>query len=119
VTEALEPAPIGSARPGQHALLRGVGVALASLPIILTVVLAAVTPGFLDPIFDVPPAILGVPAGVVLVIAPLVWALLGMLVARSAHTSNRTTLALVAFTVPASIGIVLWWAVIQEIRALS
>jgi len=119
VTDALDPVPIGQVRSGQRALLRTFGVAVASLPIILTVVLTAVTPGFLDPILDLPPAILGVPAGVVLVIAPLIWAVLGMLVARSARTPNRTTLALVAFTLPASIAIVLWWAVIQEIKAFS
>jgi hypothetical protein len=96
-----------------------VGYAVTSLPIILIVVLMVAAPGFIDPLFANPPAIAGLPAGVVFLFVSLVWAVLGILVARGARSITRVALAVAVFTMPACMAIILGPAVILIIQNLA
>lgn len=114
-----DPAPFRSvATTGRSAEAR-IGLALTSLPFILIVVLMFLAPGFLDPLFASPPAILGLPAGVVFLFIALAWAVLGILVGRSARSNARILLAMVVFALPASMAIFLGPAAILIIQNLA
>lgn len=80
-------------------------------------VLAA--PGSVDPLFSNPPAILGLPAGVVLALGALVWMLVGVVLIRQASTFIAVTIALVAFTAPAGFALILIPAAILAIQGLA
>jgi hypothetical protein len=87
-------------------------VILTSLPFILTVALMVLAPGFLDPLFANPPAIAGLPMGVVILFIALAWALFGILVAWGARSNARVIGALLVFTLPAAMVIFLGPALI-------
>ena len=74
---------------------------VATAPMILWAVLAAFAPGFVEPVFMNPPAILGLPAGVVVIAFAMAVALLGWLVVRRARTVGVALAALAFLTIPA------------------
>jgi hypothetical protein len=95
------------------------GYVLTSLPFVLAVALNVLAPGFLDPLFASPPSIAGLPAGVVFLFLTIVWAVLGILVARKARSEARIALALVVFTLPAMFAILVGPALILIIQNLA
>jgi uncharacterized membrane protein len=95
------------------------GYVLTSMPFILIIVLAVVAPGFMDPLFAGRPAILGLPAGVVFLVLTIVWAVLGILVARKARSEAWIALAVVVFTLPALMAIMIGPALILIVQNLA
>jgi hypothetical protein len=96
-----------------------VGFALTSFPFILLVALAVLAPGYLDPLFANPPAIAGLPLGVAWLFVAIVWAVLGILVARGVRSSARIIGALLVFTLPASMAIILGPAAILIVQNVA
>lgn len=94
--------------PAVDASTRRNAVLVAGLPLVLLVVLSAAAPGFLDPAFANPPAVLGLPAGVVILIAALAWSAVGLLIAgRRPASTGALLISLVVFVGPATIAVVL------------
>lgn len=85
------------ARPG----MQRIAVGVATVPIVLWAVLWLVAPGFMEPIFSIPPAILGLPAGLVVSAFAGGMAGFGWLVARHARSRAIAVGALVFLTTPA------------------
>jgi CHASE2 domain-containing sensor protein len=78
-----------------------------------------VAPGFMDPLFANPPAIAGLPAGVVFLFLALVWAVLGIVVARRARSTLGIAFTLVVFTLPALFAILVGPALILIVQNLA
>ena len=95
------------------------GYAVAGLPFILMVILQLVGPGFMEPIFANPPAILGLPAGIVMMFAVAIWASLAFVVIRAFRSGFGIAVALLVFTVPSMIAILYLPATILIILNLS
>jgi hypothetical protein len=105
VLQPVEPAatPVAAARSP----LQRVAVVIASVPVIAWVAVWVVAPAFMEPVFSVPPAILGLPMGAFLIAFAGGMAVFGWLVARRAQ-SVRVALGAVAFlTIPALLLIVM------------
>ncbi len=103
--QPVEPAGVPASAP-RSPLLRVVGVA-ASVPVILWVALWFVAPGFMEPVLINPPAVLGLPGGVVLMAFAGGMALFGWLVARRAPTLGIGLGALTFLSIPALVLIVM------------
>ena len=96
--------PVESADVPAHVArspLQRVMAGIASIPVMLSLALWSLAPGFMDPVFANPPAVLGLPGGVVIIAFAEVLALLGWLVARRAQTLGVALGALAFLTVPA------------------
>lgn len=99
VLQPVEPARAPTT-PARSPLQRVV-VVIASVPVILWAAVWVVAPEFMDPVFSVPPAVLGFPMGVVLIAFAGGMALVGWLLSRRTR-SVRVALGAVAFlTIPA------------------
>ena len=110
VLQPVEPVPAPST-PSRSPLL-SVAVIIASVPVPLWIALWILAPGFLEPVFINPPAMLGLPAGVVIIAIAGGLATLGWLVARRTR-SVRVALGAVTFgTIPALLLIVMTPALI-------
>lgn len=99
VLQPVEPAVV-TAAPDQPPLHR-VAVVLASVPVILGVIVWIVAPGFMEPALSNPPAILGLPAGLIIFAFAFGMALLGWLVVRRSSSTIVWSGALLFLTVPA------------------
>lgn len=99
--------------------LQRIAVVIASVPLILWAAVWVVFPDFMEPVFSVPPAVLGFPLGVVIITVAGGMALFGWLLSR--HTrSVRFALGAVAFlTIPALLLIVMTPALILIIVNLA
>jgi hypothetical protein len=117
VLQPVQPAP-APATPARSPLQRVV-VVIASVPLILWAAVWIVAPGFMDPVFSVPPTVLGFPLGVVLIALAGGLALVGWLVSRRTR-SVRVALGAVAFlTIPALLLIVMTPALVLIIFNLA
>ena len=105
VLQPVESASVPATAP-RSPLLRVVAV-IASVPVILWVALWFVAPGFMEPVLMNPPAVLGLPAGVVLMAFAGGMALFGWLVARRAPTLGIGLGALAFLSIPALLLIVM------------
>lgn len=97
----------------------GPRVALGLLLLWLWVFFLVLAPGFMDPVFSNPPAVLGLPAGVMLVLAALGWMALGVILLRRTSTTVGALIAFLAFTVPATLMILLTPAAVLIIFNLA
>lgn len=79
----------------------GPRVALGLLPLWLWALMVVITPGFMDPVFSNPPAVLGLPAGLVMALIAIVWMMLGVAVLYRTSTMLGALVAFLVFTVPA------------------
>jgi hypothetical protein len=105
VLQPVEPA--NAPATGTRSPLQSVAVVIASVPVPLWIVLWILAPGFMEPVFLNPPAMLGLPAGVVIIAFAGGLATLGWLVARRTR-SVRVALGAVTFlTIPALLLIML------------
>ena len=89
-----------SATVARSPLLPGASI-FATVPMILWAALAAFAPGFVDPVFMNPPAMLGLPAGVVIIAFAMAIAFLGWVVIRRARTVGVVLATLLFLTIPA------------------
>lgn len=122
---AQQEAPV--ARPVEGSLA---GVAVASprrsrgrlvaglTPLVVFIVLSIIAPGFLDPIYDPSVAILGLPAGTLVIAAAMAWMGLGLLALRAWDSPGGTVAALLLFTLPATALVVLGPAVVLVLVGL-
>jgi hypothetical protein len=92
---------------------------IATVPMILWVALAAFAPGFVDPVFMNPPAMLGLPAGVVIIAFAMAIAFLGWVVIRRARTVGVVLVALVFLTIPAMLLLLLTPALVLIVVNLA
>ena len=82
-------------------------VALTTLPFVLWVFLTVAAPGFMDPIYANPPAIAGLPAGIVILGGAFLVAGLGVLIADRTRSDLVAFLAFMLLSCPAIAVIIL------------
>jgi hypothetical protein len=105
VVQPVEPATVPTA-PARSPLQR-VAAVVASVPVVMLAALWIVAPGYMDTVGFNPPAVLGLPMGVVLVAFAGGMAVFGWLVARRAQTLGVALGAVAFLTIPAFLMIVL------------
>ena len=116
VSQPVDPAAVAvSSTAGRSRIF----VVLTTLPIVLWVVLSVAAPGFLDPIYANPPAIAGLPAGIVLLGGSLLLAGLGVLIAYRTRSDLVALLAFLFLSVPAMAAIILLPAIILIVQNLA
>ena len=99
-----EPIPAGTSRSVVAVEARSRRVPqtlLGLLPLWLLIFFSLAAPGFMDPMFANPPAIAGLPAGVILIAVAFTLMLAGVWLLRRTRSDLASVLALLAFTVPA------------------
>ena len=77
-------------------------VLLGLLPLWILLILLIAFPGFMDPIVYIPPAIAGLPLGIVVVGAALVVMAIGVVALRRASSNRSAMLAFVGLTLPSA-----------------
>jgi len=80
---------------------RVLGYLVTSAPIIMFVFLRVAAPDFFDPLFTNPPAIAGLPLGIVMMAGVLAWTLVGVLIVNRTRSSTGIVVAILVFTLPA------------------
>lgn len=105
VLQPVEPAAAPTT-PTRTPLQRAAEV-VAAVPLILWAALWVVAPGFMEPVMANPPAVIGLPAGFVLITFAGIMAMVGWLVARRAQTLGVALGALAFLTLPALLLIVM------------
>ena len=113
VLQPVEPTNV-PAPAARSPLLRAVEI-VASVPVIVWAAVWVVAPGFMEPVFLNPPAILGLPAGVFPVAFAGGMAVFGWLVAHRARTLGVALGTLVFLTIPALVLLLLAPALILVI----
>jgi hypothetical protein len=103
-------------RPGRA---HRVFLTVAAAPIAMIVLLAVVAPGYTDPIYANPPSILGLPAGLLLVCGAALWAAAAFVLLLKARSTPVHVLAIVLFTLPATMLVILAPPVILIIENLA
>ncbi len=83
------------------------GYLIACLPFVVLITLAVVSPAFLDPIYVNPPSLFGLPAGMVLLAAGIVWGVLAFVVIWATSSRLGVFIAQLFFTLPAMFTIIL------------
>jgi hypothetical protein len=78
-------------------------VLVGLVPIWLQLAIAIAAPRFSDPVFDNPPGIAGLPAGVLLLSLAMVWTAIGAVVLLKPRSTAGVIGALVIFVAPASL----------------
>lgn len=86
---------------------RRIATVIAAVPLLIWAILSVAVPGFTEPLYMNPPSVIGIPMGILLIIAAALLGLLGILQVRRAHSTTGVAIALVCFTLPASILIAL------------
>ena len=98
---------------------RVLGYLVTSAPIILFVFLRVAAPDFFDPLFTNPPAIAGLPLGIVIMAGVLAWTLVGILIVNRTRSSTGIVVALLVFTLPAIFVMLLTPAVVLIVVNLT
>ena len=92
-------------------------VIAALAPIPVAVLMASFAPDYIPRVSSAPPDMLGVPLGLVVVTASLVWSLLGLAVVALTRSRIVAALALAVCTIPATVIIVYTPAIIERITS--
>jgi hypothetical protein len=87
-------------------------IVVGLLPLGLFGFLAVVVPKFLEPLFLNPPAIAGLPMGIVIVGAGIAWSLLGLIVMATSSSALVRLFASVIFTLPALFAVIVGPAIV-------
>ena len=77
-------------------------MAVALTPLWLFAALQLAAPGYMDPVFVNPPAVLGLPAGIVVQTAALAWMAIGVGIVLATRQVVGWIIALVLFAAPAT-----------------
>lgn len=100
-------------RPSRWALFTALS------PLALWVVLILLVPGFTDPLYQNPPGILGLPAGIVIAAVAAILTVIGVLVVWRSHSSSVSAIAIACLTIPALLLIGLAPAIVLAAGNLS
>jgi len=119
VTDRLDPGSLSAGSTAQEHGRQRLGYTIASVPFVLLVILQLIAPGFMEPLFSNPPEIIGLPAGIVALLAVMIWAALAFAVIRAFDSVAGSALALIAFTIPSVVAIILLPAVILIVQNLG
>lgn len=92
--------PTGRVPVGGHAR-RGPRLVLGLVPVWVLIFVSFAAPGFMDPMYANPPAVAGLPAGVVLIAAALFLTIVGVEVLRRVESNTVAAFVWLLFTVPA------------------
>ena len=111
-TSVMGPEAAASARPGLPSRL------FALMPLWVLLILSAFSPISLQAISMAPPDFNGVPLGLIVEGAALLWMLAGLVVIWAAASRLTESLALLAFTIPATVVVVFTPAVILVLQNL-
>ncbi len=99
--------------------MHSVAVVVASVPVILWVVIWVLAPGFMAPVLSNPPAVLGMPMGVIIIAFAAGLAAFGWHVTRRARAVWTMFGALIFLTLPALLLIVMTPSLILGLLNLS
>ena len=94
-------------------------VLLGLLPMWVLGFLSVAAPDFTDPLFANPPAIAGLPGGVVGLVIAMVWMLLGLALLRESTSDLVRVAVFVVFTVPATAFVLLGPALVLLMQSLE
>jgi hypothetical protein len=97
----------------------GPRVLLGLLPLWVLLIFALAAPAFLDPMFANPPAIAGLPAGVLLIVVAITLMLAGVWLLRRSESDLGTVVAFLFFTIPALALILIGPAIILVLTNLA
>jgi hypothetical protein len=92
---------------------------LGLLPVWVLIFLSVAAPGFIDPMYANPPAVVGLPAGVVIIAAALGLTIVGVEILRRVESDVAAVLVWLLFTVPALAVILLGPAAILMVLNLG
>ena len=93
--------------------------ATAFTPLIVGTILFLAPTRYFDPMFAKPPDMLGVPLGVVALALAGIWMLIGVAIVWNARSRITEMLALMLFTIPATILVILGPALILIMQNLG
>lgn len=93
--------------------------ALSLLPVWVFLVLNSMAPGLTDPIYAVPPAIVGLPAGYVVSILALAWAVFGTYVGVALASKSVRSVVLLVFTAPSLFVVVAAQSAVLVVQQLA
>jgi len=119
VPRPLDPAAVTTVGEPSRSRLSRTGYALALLPLWAGILLSLVAPGFMDPLFANPPAIVGLPAGIVLIFVAGLLMAFGVLAMRWTSSVAGRTAAFLLLTVPSLLLVVASPAAILTIMNLK
>jgi hypothetical protein len=112
VAKRVDPGSVALVASSERSGPRRLGYAIASLPFALILLVPIIAPGYFEPVFANPPEIVGLPAGVIVLFLAASWASIAFLAVRETRSGIGIALALLAFTVPSTMVIILVPAVI-------
>jgi len=119
VAKRVDPGSVALTVPPERTGLRRLGYAIAGLPFIVILFAAVFAPGFFEPAYANPPEILGLPAGIVVLFLAASWASIAFLAIRQTRSGIGIALALLAFTIPSTIVIILVPSVILVVLNMT
>ena len=119
MAKRVDPGSVALTVPPERTGLRRLGYAIAGLPFIVILFAAVFAPGFFEPAYANPPEILGLPAGIVVLFLAATWASIAFLAIRETRSGIGIGIALLAFTIPSTIVIILVPSVILVVLNLS
>lgn len=90
----------GTLRPGPASRT------LALTPLWVLLIVSAFSPDFVAAMGANPPATFGIPLGMVIEVAPMLWMFIGVVVILNTESRLLESLALTAFTIPATVVVV-------------
>jgi hypothetical protein len=116
VSQPVEPAAVAVGRTARRSRFF---VALTALPFVLWAFLAVAASGFMDPIYANPPAIAGLPVGIVILGGAFLLAGLGVLVADRTRSDLVAILAFLFLSCPAMAVIILASPIVLAVQNLA
>jgi hypothetical protein len=119
VAKQVDPGSVALVVSPERSVPRRLGYAIASLPFFVIIFAATFAPGYFEPVFENPPEIVGLPAGIVALFLAATWASIAFLAIRETRSGMGIALALLAFTIPSTIVIILTPAVILVVLNLN
>ena len=99
--------------------MRGAIRLAAFTPLWVQLVVPLAGPTYFEPMFFHPPEMFGIPLGVVLGAVQMGWMLIGVAIVWNCRSAARDALALVFFTLPSTLAVILAPAIILILQNLG
>jgi hypothetical protein len=116
------PAPVArldEPRRGRGRSSRNFATLAVLLPVWLFLALTALEPHFMDPMFQKPPEVLGLPLGTIMIGVSMIWAAIGAGLMRATTGEWTRLLIVLLFIIPAVLSVMLGPAVILIMQNLT